>query len=104
MNEDQINQNLIQLARKMGKRNVSNLLSVLGRDKQFINALDTTVGQELLKHLVDFIENKIVLILQEKDNPQDRSELKAYMDLLAKFQSTINSYNKNKIIFEKGSV
>ncbi|MCK4328786.1 hypothetical protein KAX02_02980 [candidate division WOR-3 bacterium] len=104
MNEDQINQNLIQLARKMGKRNASQLLSVLGRDKQFINALDTTVGQELLKHLVDSIENKLVLILQEKDEPQDRSELKAYMGLLAKFQSTINSYNKNKMIFEKGSV
>jgi hypothetical protein len=87
----------------MGKENASSLLSVLGKDKQFINALETSTGQELLKDAVSHIEDSISLILAEKDTPEDRAELKAYMRITKKWQSIINRYNKNKGTFEKNA-
>lgn len=101
MDEDQVNKTLQQLSRKMGKRNASNLLSVLGRDKAFLNALDTPVGQELMKDCVSCVEDKVSLILQEKDEPRDRAELKAYMQILGKWQNIMNRYNKNKLRFNQ---
>ena len=104
INEPQANKVLTQLARKMGKKNASNLLSVLGRDKQFINALDTPVGQELLKDATCCVEDIISLILQEKDESKDRAELKAYLAIITKWSGIINQYNKNKGIFEKNVI
>ena len=57
--ETEIQHRLQQLARKMGSENASKLLSVLGRDKSFINALETPIGQELLRDAVGCIEDKI---------------------------------------------
>ena len=104
LTEQQINKTLAQLAKKMGQKNASNLLSVLGRDKQFINALETPLGQELLKDAVRCIEDKISIILQEKDEPKDRAELKAHLAIVTKWSKIINQYNSNKGIFEKNAI
>ena len=101
MNEESINKTLTQLARKMGKANASQLLSVLGKDKQFINAVESPVGQELLKDAVTCVEDKISIIMQEKDEVKDRAELKAYLNIITKWQTIINRYNKNKEKFDK---
>jgi len=100
ISEEEINKNLMQLARKMGQKNASALLSVLGRDKQFLNAIDTPIGQELLKDAVSGIENKIKLILAEKETKQDRAELQAYLSITQKWQGYINRYNKNREKFD----
>ena len=102
--EDQVNKTLTKLARKMGQKNASNLLSVLGRDKQFINAVDSSLGQELLKDATSCIEDKINLILQEKDTLEDRAEVRAYLSIINRWQGTINRYNKNKGQFDKNVV
>ena len=104
ISEEQINKNLTELARKMGQKNASALLSVLGKDKQFINAIDTPVGQELLKDAVSAIEGKIGLILAEKESKQDRAELQAYLSITKKWQGYINRYNKSKEKFDKNVV
>ena len=88
----------------MGQKNASALLSVLGKQKQFLSALDTPVGQELLKDAVLSVESKIELILNEKDTPQDRAELKAYLTILRKWQKMIATYNKNKEMFNTNVV
>ena len=104
LTEQQVTRTLTQLAHKMGKKNATSLLSVLGKDKQFINALDTPVGQELMKDATNCVEDKINLVLQEKDEPKDRAELKAYLTIITKWQNIINRYNKNKELFEKNVV
>ena len=101
LSNEEINKGLTQLARKMGKENASALLSTLGRDKQFLNAIETPMGQELLKDAVSSIENIISLILDEKDELKDRAELKAYLTITNKWQKTITRYHKNKGVFEK---
>jgi hypothetical protein len=97
---EEVSKILTQLARKMGKNNASSLLSVLGRDRQFVNAIESPEGQELMKDAVSSVEDKISLILQEKDEPKDRSELKAYLNILSKWQGIINNYHKNKEKFD----
>ena len=101
--EDQVQIRLQQLARKMGSKRASILLSVLGKDKAFKNALETPIGQELLKDAVSSIEDKISLILEEKDAQNDRAELRAYMNIVNKWTNIINQYNKNKETFEKNT-
>ena len=101
LTEEHIQKQLKQLARKMGQQNASKLLSVLGRNKQFLNAIETPIGQELLRDAVSNIEDKISLILQEKDEPKDRAELKAYLVILNTWQQRISEYNKDRAVFDK---
>jgi hypothetical protein len=101
ISEDKINKNLMALSRKMGRKGASALLSVLGKNKQFLSALDSDVGQELLKDAVNSIEGKIELILGEKDKPKDRAELQAYLSITAKWASRLDQYNKDKERFNK---
>jgi hypothetical protein len=103
ISEDKINKNLMALSRKMGRKGASALLSVLGKNKQFLSALDSDVGQELLKDAVNSIEGKIelILILGEKDKPKDRAELQAYLSITAKWASRLDQYNKDKERFNK---
>ena len=102
--EDKVNANLLALSRKMGKANASSLLSVLGKNKQFLDALDTNVGQELLKDAVLAIEGKIQLILGEKDKPKDRAELQAYLSITEKWAGRLAEYNKDKERFNKNII
>jgi len=104
LSKEEIDKRQMQLARKMGGKSASALLSVLGKNRQFINALETPVGQELLKDAVSSIEGKIELILGEKDKPKDRAELQAYLSIVGKWQGYINRYNKDEETFKKKSV
>jgi hypothetical protein len=103
MNELQTQQALASLAKKMGRQNASSLLSALGRDKQFINAIESSVGQELLADAMLEIENKISLYLSGHETPEDRAELNAYTRITKRWQAKIERYNKNKQDFEKGA-
>ena len=102
--KEEVDKNLVQLARKMGPKPASALLSVLGKNKQFLSALETPVGQELLKDAVSSVEGKIELILTEKDKPKDRAELQAYLSIISKWQGYINKYNKDTETFNKNVV
>ena len=103
MNESQTQQALASLAKKMGRTNASSLLSALGRDKQFINAIESSIGQELLADAMLEIENKISLYLAGQEKPEDRAELNAYTRITKRWQAKIERYNKNKQEFEKGA-
>jgi hypothetical protein len=61
----------------------------LGHIKQFVAALATPVGQEILKDTMMTIEDKIALIFAEKDTPSDRAELRVYNAILAEWQSRV---------------
>lgn len=95
MNEMQMQQAIARLSKKMGKGAISNLLSVLGRDREFMNAIESPVGQELMADAVGEIEEKMSLWLTEKETPSDRAELKAYLTIIKKWQAKIARYNEN---------
>lgn len=101
---EEVDARLTQLAKKMGDKNASQLLSVLGKDKSFLTALDTTVGQELLKDAVSSIERIMGLIINEKESDSDRAELRAYLSIVKRWQGRLNQYNKNRETFDKNSI
>lgn len=101
ISNEEMDTRLIQLSKKMGAKNSEVFLSVLGKDKAFLSALDTSVGQELLKDATSSIQRIILLIMNEKDGPQDRAELKAYLSITKRWQTILNNYNKNQKEFNK---
>lgn len=96
MLQEEMDQRLVQLARRMGSKNASTLLSVLGKDKEFLTALDTPIGQELLRDAVLSIERIMDLIIHEKEESQDKADLRAYLSILRRWQGRISQYNDNQ--------
>lgn len=103
MHPDEMDERIKQLARRIGSENASQLLGVLGKDRSFLDALDTVVGQELLKDLIVSIERIMGIILNEKDDDNDRAELRAYMSILKRWQGRIKTYNRNHQTFMEKS-
>jgi hypothetical protein len=87
---------LIKISKKMGGDNAKALLNALARDKAFVDAVLSPLGQELLTDAVKEVETKIALILSEKDTPEDRAEVRALMSIVGRWQKRINIYDQNK--------
>jgi len=85
---------LDQLARKMGPKQASVFLSVLGREQQFLNAINSAIGQEIYKDMIVSAENLFYNILYEKceNEAMDRAELRAYLNIMNKWNKRIDDY------------
>ena len=91
-----------QLGRKIGRENASMLLNVLGKEKSFVTAIETSVGQELVKDIVSSMDRIVRVILDEKDDINDRAELRAYRSILHRWEGRIKSFNsKHQEFIEK---
>ena len=100
--DDERKQDLLRkLSRKIGEKNVSPFMSVLERDRQFVNALNTEVGAQLLHDAISNAEDIIALYIDGNDKPEDRSRLQAYIAIIQKWQGIINRYDKNRAQFMK---
>ena len=99
--DDRTQKQYERLARKMGAQNASTFINVLGREKQFVNAIDTPLGQELLKDAVSNAEDVIALYIAGKEKPEDRARLQAYLAIINKWTNVINTYHKNRAKFDK---
>ena len=96
------------LSRKMGSKNTSVLLNRLGENKQFVNAIDSPAGKEILALVVRDIENLIDKIIQPGLDEKKWCDLfSEYLNLQAtlrfneKVISKLNAYNKDRQKFEK---
>ncbi len=94
---------LVSLSRKLGPENARRLLSVLGKNKSFYNAIETPVGQELLKDVIHQIDKRIQKIIVEEDTPEIRAELRAYISILNTWSKTINKYRTDLVKLSKYS-
>jgi len=88
--------NLQKLTRKMGSENARMLLSVLGREKAFVDAITSPLGEELMSDVVNSLEARFELVINEKDNPETRAEIRVLREILRKWQKKINQYEQNK--------
>jgi len=89
------------MAKKIGSESSRRLLSVLGKNKQFYNAISTNAGQELLRDAVKQMESRIEKIVAEEDDLNTRAELRAYRSILSAWSSTINKYKDDLLKFSK---
>lgn len=79
----------------MGTPRANALLNALGKQEQFYNAIETEVGQELLKDLLEGIERRIELVIKEEDDEKTRAELRAYRELLDRWTTQIAKFRSN---------
>lgn len=76
-----------------GKRGAKTL-SLAGKQRGFINALSSEVGQHLLNDVMVKMEILLEKIIQEKESKQDRAEYRNLRDIF-------NGWAKKIMIFEQ---
>ena len=86
-------ENLRNYLSKFGKRG-EKTLSVLGKEIDFINAINSEVGYELLKDLTERHEALLTKIDTIQSTDEDKMEYKVTRTLLLNWSARINSYNK----------
>ncbi len=102
MNEE-TQQRVAKLAKRIGSQNTSTLLSALGRKKKFVDALESDIGVELVRHMMSGIEDSVARIVNDKDSEEDRARIKVYMELIGKWESVVKSYEADLKTFEEKS-
>ena len=71
------------------------VLSALGQNHDFMAAIESDVGQELLKDLIIMMEEKAQKIANETANDLDRADYRAFKRLSIQWMERINNYNRN---------
>ena len=104
LSESDVSATLRRLGRKIGPDNAGRLLSILGRDRPFVTAYETDVGEVILGNIINKIDKKLLLWLQGNYTLEDKAEVKVYLDFINEVQSVINRYYKNKEKFTKNVV
>jgi arsenate reductase-like glutaredoxin family protein len=96
-------QQLFKEFAKKESRNAGLILSNLGKKQVFIDALNTELGQELLRDLLRLAETKLQKIIDNKETEMDKAIFKVCKHLTAKWTERVNSYNSdlNKV-FNQG--
>lgn len=99
--QDEISSDKIEdFLQKGGKRAVR-ILSILGKNLQFKNAIETPLGQELLIDLMELMEVRLEKIVNLKATEKDKSEYTAYRELTDKWVEKINAYKKGVDVIKK---
>ena len=78
------------LAKKGQKANA--LLSVLGRQQPFIDAMSTPAGRELLDDAITVMQEIMQKIVEETATPQEQAEFRALKKIMARWEQKIHSY------------
>lgn len=78
---------------KFGKRGEMTL-SVLGKDIDFIEALNSEIGHELLKDLAERHERLLNVISEIKATDEEKIEYLVVRRMLLEWGSKISNYNK----------
>lgn len=97
-----------RLARKMGAKNASVLLDRLGKNKQFINAIESPAGLEIMSAVIETIADSVDKFMQPFLSEEEWCGLyKDYLELQASLRfnnkviGIINQYNNDKFKFNK---
>jgi len=92
-----------RLIRKMGPKNYKALIERLGKNKQFLNAINTPTGQEVISLVLEMIQSGIDDILRPGLSKEEWNELyEKYLELHAalKFHGKVvkrfATYDKDK--------
>lgn len=100
----EFNENVVDNFRRNWRKKADDLLTVLGKQEQFLNALESPIGVELLKDTILLTGELLEKIVSEKETNIERADYRAYTRILDKWEDRINSYYKNLDAVKKGSV
>jgi len=71
-------------------------LSVLGKDRHFMLAIRSEIGQELLRDLMAIMEHKLNKIIELKASELEKAEYTAYRKLFFSWVGKIKRFEKNR--------
>ena len=83
-------ENFIQLR---GRR-VAKVLKNLAKQNKFVEALGTPIGQELLADVMEMMEAKLNLIIEEEADDKDRADYRAYKSIYRSWHDKIAKHRK----------
>ena len=88
----------VKIADILTKRR-GDLLSLLGKQTGFIEALDSPVGKEVLKDLLKQEENLLQKIVEETASQEEKAEFRVIKKLISQWVKRISAYliNLNKL-------
>jgi hypothetical protein len=85
------NQQIMRYVEKMGERG-KKTLSILGKKQDFIVAINTKIGEELMGDLIEMHESLLVKIATLSATDEDKADYKAVGKLLGIFASKVADY------------
>ena len=71
------------------------VLSLLGRKKIAVDAIQSEIGQVFLGKSLLRMESILDKIIDEQDTPQDRADFRAHRDLVESLAREIKEYQEN---------
>lgn len=78
---------------KSGQRG-ARVLSVLGRQQGFVDAIESPLGRELLKDAVMLSDQLLDKIVKEEASDADRADYRAMMRILTSWSERVKLYNR----------
>jgi hypothetical protein len=78
---------------KEGKK-AQRTLSILGKNEQLLNAIQTPIGQELLSDALQNIDCLLEKIIDEKADEKDRADYRALRTLTIRWTEKIHAYQE----------
>lgn len=82
------------LIKKNGKK-TARLLSILGKQQQFYNAVSSPIGAELMNDVIGLMEAKLELIINETATEKDKAEYRVLKQIALTWSDKINDYLRN---------
>ncbi len=83
---------LHRLLEEKGKRGAT-LLSFLGKQIPFIEALSSEVGNECLKDLISITESRLQKIICEEADEKDKAEYRVAKEILSRWAGRLETYS-----------
>jgi len=90
MERSKITTNNMNTYMRLHGKKAEKVIEILARNAAFMDAIDSALGRELLKDVLDRMESKVNLIFDEKDTPKDRAEFRAYKAIVSDWTKRIN--------------
>jgi len=95
MSLKRLSKGAIERFEKKHSQKAARILSALGKAQPFNEAIETEIGQELLKDAIIRMNEIVELIVEEKSTENDRAEFRALKRVTLAWSSKIETYRKN---------
>lgn len=82
---------LERFIQKHGK-NSSKMLSILGKGQQFVNAIESPVGAEIMGEVLIKLESLLELIINEKADAKNLAEYRVLREIANNWVNKINDH------------
>ena len=85
---------IVYLSERVGGQRTQKILESLAKSQQFLNALETPVGRELLREVDNEIERLArLVVMDDTAKPEDKMLLRAYISIGNTWAERIKKYH-----------